>query len=44
VFSRGHVGLDVVIIPRRELVSAPYPALQTELSQALARFDRTRRA
>lgn len=44
VRSRGHVGLDVVIIPRREFLAAPYLTLQSELSHALARIDRTRRA
>lgn len=40
--TRGHHSLDLVIIPRRELVAAPYADLQMQLSSALARLDRTR--
>jgi ribonuclease P protein component len=41
--ARGHIGLDVVIVPRRELITAPFAALRDELGRALARIDRTRR-
>lgn len=41
--SRGHTPLDVVVIPRRELVTAPFDALASDFRGALARLDRTRR-
>lgn len=43
VTDRGSVGIDVVIIPRRELLSAPFGDLEAAFVSALARLDRTRR-
>lgn len=40
--AAGYTPLDIVIIPRRELVSAPFDILQGELRRALERLDRTR--
>jgi ribonuclease P protein component len=43
VESRGYLGLDVVIIPRREFIRAPFASLERELAGALARMDPRRR-
>jgi ribonuclease P protein component len=43
VQARGSLPLDLVVIPRRELVSAPFTTLEAEFTSALCRFDRTRR-
>lgn len=43
VLVRGGAGHDLVVIPRRELLEAPFAAILEQLASALARFDRTRR-
>lgn len=43
VHARGHSGIDLVIIPRRELLHTPFATLERELMGALARFDPSRR-
>jgi ribonuclease P protein component len=40
---RGLRSLDLVVIPRRELVTAPYAAVQSDFLTALGRLDRARR-
>jgi ribonuclease P protein component len=42
--ARGYVPLDIVIVPRRQLLGASFEVLRRELSSALARLDRTRRS
>jgi ribonuclease P protein component len=39
---RGYRSLDLVVIPRRELVSAPFLSLLAEFASALNRLDRAR--
>lgn len=41
--ARGLRPLDVVVIPRRELVSAPFDVLESDFQGALGRLDRARR-
>jgi ribonuclease P protein component len=41
--ARGVRPLDLVVIPRRELVSAPYDAVASDFVSALGRLDRARR-
>ena len=41
--ARGLRSLDFVVIPRRELVSAPFSAVRTDFLNALGRIDRARR-
>jgi ribonuclease P protein component len=43
VGSRGGRPLDLVVIPRRELVAAPYEVIESDFVGALARLDRARR-
>lgn len=40
---RGVCSLDLVVIPRRELVTAPYDRVQSDFINALGRLDRARR-
>lgn len=41
--ERGLRPLDVVVIPRRELLAASYEALEADFAGALGRLDRARR-
>ena len=41
--ARGVRPLDLVVIPKRELVTAPYAAIEADFVGALGRLDRTRR-
>jgi len=41
--SRGFRPLDVVVIPRRELATAPFATLEADFQGALGRLDRARR-
>jgi ribonuclease P protein component len=41
--SRGVRPLDLVVIPRRELLAASYDAVESDFVGALARLDRARR-
>ena len=41
--ARGTRPLDLVVIPKRSLVTAPYAALTADFNRALERLDRTRR-
>ncbi len=41
--ARGVRPLDFVVIPRRELVTAPYDAVESDFIGALGRLDRARR-
>jgi ribonuclease P protein component len=43
VALRGVRSLDLVVIPRRELVTAPYDAVRSDFLSALGRLDRARR-
>lgn len=40
--SPGGVTFDLVLIPRRELVTAPYPALESEFARSLTRLRTAR--
>lgn len=41
--ARGIRSLDVVVIPRRELTTAPFATIESDLASALGRLDRARR-
>lgn len=41
--ARGLRSLDVVVIPRRELTTAPFATIESDLASALGRLDRARR-
>jgi ribonuclease P protein component len=43
VGARGLAGHDIVVIPRREILAAPFPQITSQLAAALSRLDRTRR-
>lgn len=42
--ARGLRTLDLVVIPRRELVAAPFAAVETDFKTALGRLDKARRS
>lgn len=43
IAARGLRSLDLVVIPRRELVTAPYAVVESDFIGALGRLDRARR-
>jgi ribonuclease P protein component len=43
IASRGLRSLDLVVIPRREFVTAPYAVVESDFANALGRLDRARR-
>ena len=42
--ARGNRPLDFVVIPRRELTSAPFAVLEADFRAAMSRLDRSRRS
>ena len=40
--NKPRTGLDIVVVPRRELFEASMPALEADYRAALERFDRVR--